>query len=584
MPTVNELASQALRTLTDAYNSTAKYLMHPVYNAVGYNAKGDGIGNDTAAISCAIADATTKGGTVSFSPGTYKISSNITVPENVTLHFQNGAKLSVDAGVKVTINGPVEAGIHHIFSGAGTIAGSMKVTNVVPQWFGAKGDGVTDDTQTIKNALAIGKDVVFPVGTYLVSDMLILYNNQRIRGSAGKNATQIIATDAWDSVSNPALIKMSGDSNIIESMLLKCPVIDADVILIDSDPLTNNVRPWEPVIRHAKIIGGKHGINVKNGLEARIEYTQMRDCDAAGIYIAEPDVFLLDVSTDGCKFGLRCLAGSITAYHFHAINSLQHGFYLEGADWSQFTDCHADTSGYNGFFIVNSKNITFLGCWSFQSSAKAANYDDWNLVNASNNSFTNCRSMVSLTLVENKILFLTRNSIYINSDTNNRGNVFVNCNFNGTTQAFNGLSYLYAYNKFVACLGTLQKYNRADKTSMHNFSVDGGVSNTFSHSIGFTLNNSFNVNVFELTITARENNSPSEMHLGKVYVPIANGTNGAAVNKQTIIGAGKDGEKYTITAVLNSDGITVDFTLTNNSTQRVSYGIEVQHRFGAKGY
>lgn len=54
MATVNELASRALRTLTDAYNATTKYLMHPVYNVMGYGAAGDAVTNDHEAISDAI--------------------------------------------------------------------------------------------------------------------------------------------------------------------------------------------------------------------------------------------------------------------------------------------------------------------------------------------------------------------------------------------------------------------------------------------------------------------------------------------------------------------------------------------------
>lgn len=40
--------------------------------------------------------------------------------------------------------------------------------------FGAKGDGTTDDTMSINNALALGKNTVFPQATYLVSSPLIL--------------------------------------------------------------------------------------------------------------------------------------------------------------------------------------------------------------------------------------------------------------------------------------------------------------------------------------------------------------------------------------------------------------------------
>ena len=46
--------------------------------------------------------------------------------------------------------------------------------------FGAVGDGVTDDTAAIKTALDSGKTVVFPTGTYITSEPLIVNNNNII--------------------------------------------------------------------------------------------------------------------------------------------------------------------------------------------------------------------------------------------------------------------------------------------------------------------------------------------------------------------------------------------------------------------
>lgn len=51
-------------------------------------------------------------------------------------------------------------------------------TWVTPQMYGAKGDGVTDDTEAIQNAIESGKfgKIYFPAGTYLISDTLTLYS------------------------------------------------------------------------------------------------------------------------------------------------------------------------------------------------------------------------------------------------------------------------------------------------------------------------------------------------------------------------------------------------------------------------
>jgi hypothetical protein len=65
--------------------------------------------------------------------------------------------------------------------------------NVNVQWFGARGDGVTNDTNALQAAdtyaRAISGTVVFPGGTFMVSQ-LVLYTGSNWRG-AGRNATTI---------------------------------------------------------------------------------------------------------------------------------------------------------------------------------------------------------------------------------------------------------------------------------------------------------------------------------------------------------------------------------------------------------
>jgi len=92
-----------------------------------------------------------------------------------TTSADNGGTIIVDAG-----------GRRYYRSFAG-------VVNV--QWFGAKGDGVTDDTSAIQAADTYaravgGGTIVFPGGTFMVSQ-LVLYTGSNWRG-AGRNATTIM--------------------------------------------------------------------------------------------------------------------------------------------------------------------------------------------------------------------------------------------------------------------------------------------------------------------------------------------------------------------------------------------------------
>lgn len=58
--------------------------------------------------------------------------------------------------------------------------------------FGAKGDGVTNDTAAIQHALSLGKPIYFPEGNYAVNERIDLDTNTKIKGD-GRNNTFITA-------------------------------------------------------------------------------------------------------------------------------------------------------------------------------------------------------------------------------------------------------------------------------------------------------------------------------------------------------------------------------------------------------
>lgn len=59
------------------------------------------------------------------------------------------------------------------------IATSLKV-NV--KQFGAKGDGITNDTVSFQKAISTGKSVFIPIGTYIITENLVLNSNQELTG------------------------------------------------------------------------------------------------------------------------------------------------------------------------------------------------------------------------------------------------------------------------------------------------------------------------------------------------------------------------------------------------------------------
>lgn len=170
-----------------------------------YGAVGDG----TTADQVAFANATATAQTIYVPPGTYRISANTTLPAGCRWVFDDGAQISVDAGVTVTFRGDVAAGWRRVFAGAGTVTG---IRHVRPEWFGAERDGVTNDQPALQKAhdciegaglTSDGGDnwLEFGYGTYALASALILRptanNNLRVDGSGSVFGTRFLAKAAF---------------------------------------------------------------------------------------------------------------------------------------------------------------------------------------------------------------------------------------------------------------------------------------------------------------------------------------------------------------------------------------------------
>lgn len=152
-----------------------------VYNVkdIAYGAKANG-SDDAASIQKAINAASVTGGHVIFPPGTY-VTGNFTAPSNVTLVFLNGAKLSINNGMTVTINGPLQAGVHQIFSGMGTVVFNQAVTTVgYPEWWGAiTNDGNVDCLVAISACIVALPVTQLQRADYFISDTLKIQTPHR---------------------------------------------------------------------------------------------------------------------------------------------------------------------------------------------------------------------------------------------------------------------------------------------------------------------------------------------------------------------------------------------------------------------
>lgn len=125
-----------------------------------------------AAIVAAITAIGSTNATLRLLPGTWSITSDITIPSNITLKPERGAILSIATTKTLTVNGDINAGLYQVFSCVGT--GKVVFSSAVQAktiWWGIDNTGATDvgaELAKISDALPAGSQLDFLPGTYTI--------------------------------------------------------------------------------------------------------------------------------------------------------------------------------------------------------------------------------------------------------------------------------------------------------------------------------------------------------------------------------------------------------------------------------
>lgn len=166
------------------------------------------------------------------------VGSNKTVETHITLIPRNGGKLTIETGVTVTMKGSMWAPpVQWIaLQGTGVINFQNRfMSAVMPQWWGAKADGTTDDSAAIQAALD-GAAGVVPVflssGNYLVDATLTIDNQTDHLKGQSKRTT--ILTRKGSASGNFINFSAPATEAILEDFTLDCDYEGQDGISITS--------------------------------------------------------------------------------------------------------------------------------------------------------------------------------------------------------------------------------------------------------------------------------------------------------------------------------------------------------------
>lgn len=154
----------------------------------------DGITNDATQFQHAIDSVITNNESTIIIDRPIYLNSDVTINnKNITLKFINDGKLVLNYGAVLTINCKISAEIKQIFDIVnGNIQGSINIEKLYPEWFGAFGDGVGDDTYPIQYCLNLGSVTQLLDKEYRITNTLYLNNNNVVLQGVSQDSTKII--------------------------------------------------------------------------------------------------------------------------------------------------------------------------------------------------------------------------------------------------------------------------------------------------------------------------------------------------------------------------------------------------------
>lgn len=190
----------------------------------------------------------------------------LTIPANCTLDFQGG---SFSNGTIVGNNTKIIAGLQKIFNNDIILTGTWNVEESYPEWFGAVGDGVTNDTIALTKCINYFTITSLSARTYITDQIDNIPSFRTIKGCGKKSIIQ--ANPSMELTNNYLLRTKDGGSGIIFSDF---------VLLGGSNSTEANYKIGGILLRSTS-----NDVNDQWDTRNIIQNVEIKNCYAASIYI-----------------------------------------------------------------------------------------------------------------------------------------------------------------------------------------------------------------------------------------------------------------------------------------------------------
>jgi Pectate lyase superfamily protein len=246
--------------------------------------------------------------------------------------------------------------------------------------FGAVGDGVIDDTAAIALAIAyaktfaLGCEIVFPVGSYLYSSIVVDGQFITLRGEGAESVWLLKSGTTGDGVKFQGASRQFGNGifNIVFAQASATATAGAQLSFVNCDQFD----VMSVVVRnltHDPFVGIQFsGCSQANNLSN----LELQSCLSHGLYATDCiDLYLVNSRSDyngGNGFYFSTCSGvyaaNLTAYHNAgagvAADSVAAQSFSDGNKYHFYTNCVSDSSGSHNWILQNLDASTFSNCWA----------------------------------------------------------------------------------------------------------------------------------------------------------------------------------------------------------------------------